>query len=509
MLKTEIINPELLEIDATIPQCLDNQFVSDKVFMYMINNKLDYTNNTVKKLREQDFKIEFIRSLIYSSQIVINRAFLTNSEFLYKNYLPINEENLLAFSKLMNDNIIVPYLYKNGSLDEDLEFDTKIEGHIATQELFNHLDTITCVRLSQNDQKNDELILQLEQNFRSYLVSLKHKDELQYNYMTSNLFTNFNTEMWKRFKKSLIDLSTFAFNEEKLTRNIVYKKFFVQNDKPSEGKFRKPSKDNPFIFEIKKLVDLKYNTNLPDILKIYTFTPSNLPDRITLQDWNPNDTSSSINSDIINSKIDDLFLAKHNFIANTQKAINLPLLSDLTVSDVLEIRKFDEWTEFINMQKKMLDNPEDIVELLSEFQNKFQNLQKALSIWYNYKYKRKKTEKLYSHFVTVALAFASNTLLFGLNQEGLIESLVENFSATAIISKLSKEKYQGFAVKLMLNVIDIGKMQIDKQLSSSLDIMKSNQEYSKEEIIDLINRFKNMKGDSVKKIGKVADMGAK
>jgi len=42
MLKTEIINPELLEIDATIPQCLDNQFVSDKVFMYMIKNKLDY-----------------------------------------------------------------------------------------------------------------------------------------------------------------------------------------------------------------------------------------------------------------------------------------------------------------------------------------------------------------------------------------------------------------------------------------------------------------------------------
>jgi len=506
MNKTKIVNPGKLEIDATIPQCLDNQYISDEVFKHMINYKLDYTNDKIRQLREKDFKIEFIRSLIYSSQVIINRAFFLNSDFLYKNYLPSNQEDLLAFSNLMNYKVIIPYLFKNKSLDENLQFDISKKGDSATQELFKHLETVTCVRLSENEQTNQNLTTKLEQKFRNYLMSLKHLEEFQYNDMISKLFNgSFSPDMWNIFKNSLVELSNFAFDEQNLTRDNIYKKFFIMNNnKPSEGKFKIPEKNNPFLFEIKKLVDLKYNTNLPDFLKRYTFTPRNMPDRTTLQDWDYSDTSNPIENEEIDKNIDDLFHLKHNFIANSQSAMNLPLLSDLTISDVLVIRGFEEWSDFINIQQELLKNPLSIPNLLSTYQDRFNKFQKALSVWYNIEYKRKHTEKMYSNFVSVAIVVAGETIILGITQEGLLQTF-----SSIVIPLLTKNKYLGISIKLMLNVIDIGKRKIDKQLSSSLEIMKSNQEYSKEEILSLIKRIEKMGGDSVSKIGKVADMGAK
>src|SRR5436190_566679 len=101
VMMTKLIGPDSLEVDAVVPQCLDNQYVSDAVFAQMLERGVDYRDRDIAAAREADFRTEFIRSLVYSSQVIIQRAFLKNSEFLYKNYAPDNGNNLQSFAQLV------------------------------------------------------------------------------------------------------------------------------------------------------------------------------------------------------------------------------------------------------------------------------------------------------------------------------------------------------------------------------------------------------------------------
>jgi hypothetical protein len=53
--------PDQLEADAVVPQCLDNQYLSDRVFNYLIEHRADYDNSEVRRLRQAETQTEFIR----------------------------------------------------------------------------------------------------------------------------------------------------------------------------------------------------------------------------------------------------------------------------------------------------------------------------------------------------------------------------------------------------------------------------------------------------------------
>lgn len=97
----DLINPDGLEADAVVPQCLDNQYVPDEIFNDMVQRGVDYLDLEISEARERTFRTEFVRSLVYSSQVVIQRAYFKNSDFLYRNYLPQNGQDLQAFAGLM------------------------------------------------------------------------------------------------------------------------------------------------------------------------------------------------------------------------------------------------------------------------------------------------------------------------------------------------------------------------------------------------------------------------
>jgi hypothetical protein len=81
---TTFMTRDQLEADAVVPQCLDNQFVSERVFRHMIDSDADYSDKTVHDLRETETKSELIRSLVYASQVIINRAYMRNNENIFK-----------------------------------------------------------------------------------------------------------------------------------------------------------------------------------------------------------------------------------------------------------------------------------------------------------------------------------------------------------------------------------------------------------------------------------------
>jgi hypothetical protein len=138
----------------------------------------------------------------------------------------------------------------------------------------------------------------MSSSFGAGLVWLNSLDDQQRNAMASELFTDAtrlqSEGAWGAFNDAVDGLAKYTFDETRkcrqegvqFTRTHVYEKNFTRpgEDSVALGRFKRPSTEDPFLFELKKYVDLVYNTNLPDRLKRYTFTPGNLPSRMALQD---------------------------------------------------------------------------------------------------------------------------------------------------------------------------------------------------------------------------------
>jgi hypothetical protein len=508
-----LIGPDQLEADAVVPQCLDNQYVSDRVFNYMVRRDADYDDRTVQQMREEEIQTEFIRSLVYSSQVVINRAYLKNNNYLYKNYQPLDTLNLAAFAELVRQRAVLPFLLRESSLRDNLDIDIRSEGDRAIRALLQETgDDVTCVRLAVDEERNHRQIQALATDFGSGLTRVNFLGEERRNVMASELFTEpgylAEGDRWKAFNESLTDLTTFVFSRgEGVTRTDVYRDWFIMEggdeDHIALGRFRKPDRDNPFVFELKKLVDLQYNTNLPDRLDRYTFTPATLPSRTALQDDPTYDADSAQLEKLLSDDLTDaLAYIRRTFMAHTQKAMNLPLLSELTVADVAELRQLPQWSAFKDSQRQILREPLRTLDLIEGFQTDFDNFQRAMSEWYNRKYQLERTEKQYANVVQVALSIAGSVVVIGVDPTGVLPKIAAS-AATGLIPQTIK----GYAVKLLVNVIDVGEMRLDRDRSYSLDLMRTSEELTRDDVEDLIHRISRKGGMPAESTPRLAEQG--
>ena len=522
IINTALIGPDNLEVDAVVPQCLDNQYVSDRVFSEMVERGVDYRDQNIARLRENNFRTEFIRSLVYSSQVVIQRAFFKNSEFLYKNYLPENGENLNAFANLIRKKAIVPYLFKESSLRDNLEFDVSKEGDRATRALIGEVGgEVTCVRLAVDAAANERAAASMATEFGARLTRLEFMNVEQRNAMASELFADpqrlQEDEAWQAFEAAIDRLVDYSLakgrqlrkaSNKLLTRQDVYRDNFIVEGRDEEnvvlGRFKRPGPDNPFLLELKKYVDLVYNTNLPDHLKRYTFTPANMPSRMALQDapgegYRPEQLSTLV------SDSDALEAIRRTFMAHSQKAMSLPLLRDLTVADVLELRGLPEWDSFKESQAQILKHPLQCLDRLEEFQRNFDKFQRALSDRYNRKYARARTEEKYCSYVSLALSLGGKLIVAG-SDLGPYEKAFLMFASDRITNNIPK-KVKGYAAKLMVGVYDIGKQRLDADRTYTIELMQTNAELMKEDVVELLNSIRKAGADMPGSSEQVADQG--
>jgi hypothetical protein len=499
-----LIGPDQLEADAVVPQCLDNQYVSDRLFSYLTELDADYNHPEVRKMRAQEVQTEFVRSLVYSSQVVINRAFMKNNEYLYRNYQTQSRDDFLAFARLLREKAVVPFLFTESSLVGNSGLALRDEGERAIQGLDREVgEDIVCVRMAVDDTANDEIGSEMARQFAQGLTRIRHLDPERRNAMASELFREpqrlHETGCWEAFNEALTRLAVYAFQKGgdladqggALTRTHVYGEHFVNpssNDRQVReaitlGRFRKPDRDNPFVLELKKLVDLVYNTNLPDLLGRYTFTPVTLPSRTALQDKPAVGAKHTQLQGVLTNQ-EALYFIRRTFMDETQRAMNLPLLRDLTMADVVELRRLPEWEKFKDSQKLILTNPLRCLDYFEHFQNDFDAFQRAMSEWYNRKYERPRTEERYVSIVSFVLQVAGRVLVMGLGKEHPLGRVAAGFAPDLI-----PKKVKGYAAKLMVGVYDKGQKHLDKDRSYSLELMRTSEELTGDEVRELIHRL--------------------
>lgn len=492
----DLISPDGLEADAVVPQCLDNVFVSDDVFRDMVSRSVDFRDWRIAEVRERDFRTEFIRSLIYSSQVVIQRAFLKNSDFLYKNYQPENGENLRAFAGLMREHAIVPFLFSESSLADSQEFDVRGEGDVATRALLSEVgDGVRCVRLAIDPAENARVAASMATDFGVGISRLNNLDSVQRNAMAAELFADSGRLQedgaWESFERAVDDLAEYSFRKaaelrrdgKKLTRQDVYRDRFAVDGQDANvviGRFRPPSADDPFLFELKKYVDLVYNVNLPDHLRRYTFTPANMPSRMALQDA-PGQGYGHEQISTLLTDADALDAVRRSFMASSQAAMNLPLLRDLTMADVVRIRSLPEWESFKDAQARILKDPLRCLENLPAFQEAFDRFQRALSDWYNRAYQRDQTIQRYCSFVSLALSIGGSVVVAGSHLGPLAQA-----AAGAAVPAAIPRRVKGYAAKLMVGVYDLGRRRLDADRAYTVELMQTSQELLGDDIADLL-----------------------
>lgn len=499
----ELISPDGLEPDCVVPQCLDNQFIPDRIFEDMVSRGVDYLDETVAAAREQAFRTEFIRSLTYSSQIVIQRASLKNSHFLYKNYLPEDRKNLNAFAELIREHAIVPYLWKETSLAAEQDFAVIDEGDRSMKALLREVaDDGRCVRLAIDDAANDNATDILAGDFGEGLTHLNTLNRGQRNAMASELFSNSDILQqqgaWEEFENAVDGLASYAFNKtaqlrragQGLTRQRVYEDLFAAGTDENKrkrnvalGRFKQPGPDNPFLLELKKYVDLVYNVNLPDHLKRYTFTPVDMPSRMALQDMpRQGYTHEQISS--IATNPDALEWIRRSFMARQESAMSLPLLRNLSMVDVVTIRQFPEWESFKDSQQKVLQDPLHYLNNLEPFQESFDRFQRALTEWYYHTYGRAESVNRYCNFVTLALTVGGLVAVAGSHVAAMPHELGA-YAAPELAARLPR-KIKGYAAKLLVGVYDTHHHRLDAERSYTIELMQTTEELMREDVAELL-----------------------
>lgn len=361
----EKITAGKLNQGAIVPQALDNQWAPTKVLKNLSTRGKPLVD---WKDRKKAVLSEWRRSLVYSPQVVVNRAALFNNSVVVEDYSGENKEH---FQELLSRKVIVDYLLTEESPDQRPSFDISDEKWSRWLDVIQNTN-LACVRLDWGKQDDD--FKNISAVFHGYIQSLNMPDR------TDHLTSAFNISKKYRedFRKKLIEVASYAFSiasqGKNIVRNDLYKKFVCEDGSRIDDGYY--DKDKPFAIQLKEIFDLRYTVNLPDALGRYAFTPKGSPDRTVLGDVNQSSLQNLLKDNRVNDFIDSI---KRMQFATINEALYLKGLDILSLGDVIDVRKTDEWEKYIASLNSLLATPLDFEDKIDNVATDFSKLNRTIT----------------------------------------------------------------------------------------------------------------------------------
>lgn len=346
--------PYQLDQIAVVAQALDNQWLSrgmvERMRRGFAHNPMGLAD--LKSERRSLGRGEYMRALLNSQQLVANRAFLYNTDYVAEDYIQSGETRS-AFVELLNQGVIVPYLLEEHSPAEPpIGVDTT-EALSEWQRVCREA-RIQSVRLDWDDTVNKSETKKLGGRFALWLHSLAIIQQ----YGDLGVLARqvgVSQEQIPAFQRRLRDVSHWAENQEgTVFRGAFYKEFITApGTAVPDGVIDFDASRKPFASELKQLADLSYTTNLPDALGRYALTPMDSLPRTALQELNIklDQQHHSLSEADINT------LLQREAFSRMTEGLYLRSMAYLTLRDVIELRATDEWAAYIQELRSLLDHP--------------------------------------------------------------------------------------------------------------------------------------------------------
>lgn len=353
----EALEPaDLARTDAVpiVTQAFDNQWVPRTLLNSMLKGKISYAE--AEKYLDGLVRTEYIRALINGQQLIVNRAFLYNNPLLFKDYLP-DSPNRTAFEALLTNGVIVPFLLTEQSPDEKPIYHLVDTGFPTWQKLCGQVK-MQCMRLSWSDGDQQEAFNKLSSRFHDFALTLYNKDwqKLMQDFGLDSQDIASRVQLIRRLAEvgdiaknySLEKLLAGAGNAA-VTRNILYQQFVTGGESPA---LRHYDGTKPFAGEIKQMLDLAYNAYLADALGGHLLTPIDSPNRLFLQEWSGSDKNKP---HLAATEL--VTMLRRSAFSILSEGMYVKSMGLLTLQDVQEIRKTDEWRHYITSLQALLKAP--------------------------------------------------------------------------------------------------------------------------------------------------------
>jgi hypothetical protein len=373
---TRIEPAELQGKVAVVAQAFDNQWVPIRLLPLLKNGKM--TRKELAGKLSRTVHTELKRSLINADRVVVNRAFLHNNPDLVSLYKHDSRERD-GFRLLLDHQLLIPFLYDEHEPADEPGYNVSPDDWKAWTSLCSESVNMGCMRMSWDDDLNrdatrkrlsyqlqefaqmaqsKELVRYVQDLARDYQLGMENRRVVR-RMMQLGLRLRAMSEVAQEYHHRIQDeilrhqlrhghLENYKGSRDPyVSRSHLYKEL-VTIGPTNEGRID-PSK--PDAIWMKQLIDLAYNTVLPDALGIFPLTPQDSLPRTALQEIAlSRDADAVTANDIVN-------MARNAAFSLVQDALYLKSMRFLTLHDVYIARQSEQWHEYIMAVQELIHNP--------------------------------------------------------------------------------------------------------------------------------------------------------
>ncbi len=378
---------------ATRPYCLDSEFLP----RHLLAKGLPGLTPEIEHERGKSAYREFIRSLIFSPQVVVGRESVAGHPVL-ANAVNDSRERGAIESLLANDRLYVLLMVAKNAQGERYEEKNLVDfidgSHFrkdaAAAEAWKSIASSMGDAAFPYVRLNLKTSVEMESRFTAFFKTTTTEDPALVRLFEDSLGekpTEAALADFKEFWRE--DLRGFTRHredegQETIFRSTIYDEYFrPKNDskflssvgsKNAAFRERRKRLQQPF----KLITDLAYNANAPTTLGIHSFVPPDLPDpsglpahlfrSATLQNASLDRHRDAVRDAYVNLVEQRTATGEHFFYAS-QEFQRLPDIGSFTIRDTVMVMKWPEWMAFKSAQNAAMrfENAEELPELMKDY----------------------------------------------------------------------------------------------------------------------------------------------
>jgi hypothetical protein len=341
---------------AVVAQSLDNQWVPPGLLRRMLEDGLEL--NDVRAALREEVRAEYVRALVNSPQVIVNRAFLYNNPLVFEDFAP-GAADRDAFLALLSSGAVIQLLVTERTPVDPPAFlenqttpnYTLLEHGWQAWTAAAEESHVHSLRFSwTDDSANQEQVRhRLATRFTNQALTMVNLDAAR---LALDLGTDLDTAL--RVKGRLSDVTArcadYAARNEFVTREVLYREFVTaEGTAPALGRY---DRGRAFCAEVKQLIDLAYSVNSATGLKTLALTPSQALHRSALQEWE----AVRRGSDPV-SAAQLAQLLRGTAFDFVQETLFLDTFAKLSMRDVWDVRRSHQWDEYVHRMRRLLNDP--------------------------------------------------------------------------------------------------------------------------------------------------------